>query len=77
MVWLISLAVCRQCLDQYQGKESSNQTPSTRSVGMSLARRFNAGTDMVRGPRRVATIEFTLVHASLRDAEILFVFSRP
>jgi hypothetical protein len=34
--------------------------PSTRSVAMSLARRFNAGIHVVSKSRRVATIEFAL-----------------
>ena len=41
---------------------------STRSGGMNLARRFNAGIRLVPIPRRVATIEFRLFQASLRDA---------
>jgi len=33
----------------------------TRSVGMSLARRFNAGIIWLAGSRRVATTEFALL----------------
>jgi hypothetical protein len=33
---------------------------STRSVGMTLARRFNAGDQVATRPRRIATIESTL-----------------
>jgi short-subunit dehydrogenase involved in D-alanine esterification of teichoic acids len=37
---------------------SSHQASSTRSVGMNLARRFNAGEKVILCSRRVATIEF-------------------
>jgi hypothetical protein len=44
---------------------------ATRSVGMSLARRFQR-RDQVEGvSHRVATIGWALVHASLRDAAYL------
>jgi hypothetical protein len=44
---------------------------------MNLARRFNAGTRVSTGSRRVATIEFLVFQASLRDAKTWFAFSRP
>jgi len=50
---------------------------STRSVGMNLARRFNAGTRVSTGSRRVATIEFLGFQASLCDANTSLGFSRP
>jgi hypothetical protein len=39
---------------------------------MTLARRFNAGTGWLRGCRRVATIEFTLVSGPATLREYLF-----
>jgi len=43
---------------------------STRSVGMSLARRFNAGIQRTRSLRRLATAENIQIQASLRDGGI-------
>jgi len=50
---------------------------STRSGGMNLARRFNAGSGSIACPRRRATIESLKVQASLRDAAYLVGSSFP
>ncbi len=42
----------------------------TRSVGMNLARRFNAGIESLNCSRRVATLEASWSQTSLRDAKI-------
>ena len=44
-------------------KEDLDQVSATRSVGMNLARRFNAGIAIVTSPRRVATVEFVFISA--------------
>jgi hypothetical protein len=60
-----------------QTKGTSDQVSSTRSVGLNLARRFNAGTGVVSGSRRVATIEFTLVSGVATRRETSSECSRP
>ncbi|PYS27912.1 MAG: hypothetical protein DMF75_19605 [Acidobacteria bacterium] len=48
---------------QFRGSLDGNydQVSSTRSVGVTLVRRFNAGERVVSCPRRVATIDFTKI----------------
>ena len=51
---------------------TSDQLYSTRSVGMNLARRLNAGIRLLARSRPVTTIEIQrLFQVSLRDAEHL------
>ena len=47
---------------------------STRSVGTSLARRFNAGSGRLAGVRRVATIEFALISRVATGREFFSIF---
>src|SRR5712671_1575772 len=60
-----------------QTEGTSEQVSSTRSVGMNLARRFNAGARVSAGSRRVATVEFLGFQASPCDANTSLAFSRP
>jgi len=54
----------------HEFKADLDQVSSTRSVGVNLARRFNAGIAIVAFPRCVATVEFVVIQASLRDANL-------
>jgi len=55
----------------------SDQVSSTRSVGMSLARRFNAGIRVVSQSCRVATIEFAPASGVATRREDFVRLSRP